>query len=196
MKDALRVKRMWIGCRSRSCPDIRKYQASETNNELCFGLEFWKFLAAQPSDEIVFGSSLSCDGCHTSCKRFPLLFQLFFLTSASCVIKLLPKGCSQLKTYKVGQCLSKIKRKFVLFCPQLLRHGTPSLSISSILHCFGTASLSPYRLPSRHNNLELHLNNSGTNTNTIPPQIYLYHSELSTAHGDPPDQSASALLGY
>ena len=45
------------------------------------------------------------------------------------------------------------------------------------------------------NNLELHLNNSGTNTNTIPPQIYLYHSELSTAHGDPPDQSASALLG-
>ena len=66
---------------------------------------------------------------------------------------------------------------------------------SSILHCFGTASLSPCRLPSRHNNLELHLNNSGTNTITIPPQIYLYHSELSTAHGDPPDQSASALLG-
>ena len=68
-------------------------------------------------------------------------------------------------------------------------------SFSSILHCFGTASLSPYRLPSRHNNLELHLNNSGTNTNTIQPQIYLYHSELSTAHGDPPDQSTSALLG-
>ena len=73
-------------------------------------------------------------------------------------------------------------------------HATNTV-FSSILHCFGTASLSPFRLPSRHNNLELHLNNSGTNTNTIPPQIYLYHSELSTAHGDPPDQSASALLG-
>ena len=68
-------------------------------------------------------------------------------------------------------------------------------SFSSILHCFWTAFLTQLKLPNLHINLELHSNNSGTNTNTIPPEINLYHSEIPTVHEDPRDQSASALLG-